>query len=76
MLTIFVFESFDANARLQGHCHLKAQPPDIFCCVEALGLGTHFSAKAPGCLGGGGGGGGVTGQIDTCNNSLEVQNLA
>ena len=64
MLTIFVFERFDAKAQPRGHRHLKAQPLGIFCCAKAPGLGTHFSAKAPGCPGGGV----VTGQIDTCIN--------
>ena len=41
--------------------NLLARPPGIFCCAKALGLGTHFGAKAPGCPGGM-----VTGQIDTC----------
>ena len=58
VLTLYV----DANARPQGHRHLLARPPGIFCSGKALGLGTHFSAKAPGCPGGGM----VTGQIDTC----------
>ena len=44
----------DANARPQGHHHLLARPPGIFCCAKALGLGTHFGAKAPGCPGGDG----------------------
>ena len=57
VLTLYV----DANARPQGHRHLLARPPGIFCCAKALGLGTHFGAKAPGCPGGM-----VTGQIDTC----------
>ena len=38
-------------------------PRGNFCCAKALGLGTHFGAKAPGCPGGM-----VTGQIDTCIN--------
>ena len=57
VLTLYV----DANARPQGHRHLLARPLGIFCCAKALGLGTHFGAKAPECLGGM-----VTGQIDTC----------
>ena len=40
----------------------------ILCCAKALGLGTHFGEKAPGCPGGGGK---VTGQIDTCINNTE-----
>ena len=59
VLTLYV----DANAQPQGHRHLLARPPGIFCCAKALGLGTHFGAKAPGCPGGM-----VTGQIDTCIN--------
>ena len=55
----------DANARTQGHRHLLVRPPGIFCCAKALGLGTHFGAKAPGCPGGM-----VTGQIDTCISLL------
>ena len=47
--------------------NLLAWPLGIFCCAKALGLGTHFGAKAPGCLGGGM----VTGQIDTCITSAE-----
>ena len=54
VLTIFVSESFDAKARPRGHCHLKARPPGMFCCAKALGLGTHFGAKAPGYPGGDG----------------------
>ena len=38
----------DANARPQGHRHLLARLPGIFCCGKALGLGTHFGAKAGG----------------------------
>ena len=45
--------------------NLLARPPGIFCCAKALGLGTHFGAKALGCPGGGM----VTGQIDTCITS-------
>ena len=56
------WKTADGNARPQGHRHLLAQSPGIFCCAKALGLGTHFGAKAPGCPGGGGV---VTGQIDT-----------
>ena len=48
----------DANARPQGHRHLLARPPGIFCSAKALGLGTHFGAKALGCPGEGGGGDG------------------
>ena len=55
-----------ANARSQGHHHLLAQPPGILCCVKALGLGTHFGAKAPGFPGGM-----VTSQIDTCMTANE-----
>ena len=44
-----------------------AWPPGIFCCAKALGLGTHFGAKAPGCPGGM-----VTGQIDTCITEKSV----
>ena len=47
----------------RGILNLLARPPGIFCCAKALGLGTHFGAKAPGCPGGM-----VTGQIDTCIN--------
>ena len=47
--------------------NLLARPPGIFCCAKALGLGTHFGAKALGCPGGGM----VTGQIDTCITSAE-----
>ena len=55
MVTIFMFESqSDANARPQGHRDLLARPPGIFCFAKALGLGTHFGAKAPGCPGGDG----------------------
>ena len=43
--------------------NLLVQPPGIFCCAKALGLGTHFGAKALGCP--------VTGQIDTCITSAE-----
>ena len=46
----------DANAWPQGHRHVVAQPPGIFCCANAMGLGTHFGAKAPGCPGGDGNG--------------------
>ena len=55
VLTIFMFES--QLMQMPG-------PLGIFCCAEALGLGTHLGAKCSGVLGGGGGG--VTGQTDTC----------
>ena len=60
-MTVLTLFYVDANARPQGHRHLLARPPGIFCCAKTLGLGTHFGAKAPGCPGGGM----VTGQIDT-----------
>ena len=50
---------------------LLAQPPGIFCCAKAPGLGTHFGAKAPGCPGGGM----VTGQIDTCIIGMLIGNF-
>ena len=54
VLTIFMFEKVNANARPQGHRHFLARPPGIFSCAKALGLGTYFGAKAPGCPGGDG----------------------
>ena len=64
-MTVLTNLHVDANARPQGHCHLFARPPGIFCCAKALGLGTHFGAKAPGCPGGM-----VTSQIDTCVTTI------
>ena len=60
MLTI-LNSCLNTNARSQGHRHLLARPPGIFCFAKALGLVTHFGAKAPGFPRGM-----VTGQIDTC----------
>ena len=54
MLTLFMLMQMPGP---QGHHHLLACPLGIFCFAKALGLGTHFGAKAPGM---------VTGQIDTC----------
>ena len=61
MVTIFTFKS-QLKAWSHEHCHLWAQPLGILHCVKALGMGTHFGAKAPVCRGGGGV---VTGQSDT-----------
>ena len=47
------------------HVDANARPPGIFCCAKALGLGTRFGAKAPGCPGGM-----VTGQIDICITTI------
>ena len=49
---LHVWKLVDVNARPQGHRHLLARPSGIFCCAKALGLGTHFGAKALGCPGG------------------------
>ena len=49
--------------------NLLARPTGIFCCAKALGLGTHFGAKALGCPGGGDGNQSI--EIDTCITSAE-----
>ena len=59
----------DTNVRPQGHRHLLARPPGIFCCAKALGLGTTFRCKSPGVPGGM-----VTGQIDTCIRPFSTYN--
>ena len=62
ILTIFMLMQMPGPRDI---LNLLARPPGIFCCAKALGLGTHFGAKAPGCPGGM-----VTSQIDTCINAL------
>ena len=64
MLTIFMLMLMPGPRDI---LNLLARTPGIFCCAKALGLGTHFGAKAPGCPGGM-----VTGQIDTCITMNEM----
>ena len=57
VVTIFMFESQLMQMPGPGTLSFIGSAPGIFCCAKALGLGTHFGAKAPECPEGGGGGG-------------------